>query len=62
MTTQSNDLPRYPHMQKHMASGHINVQTKFSNKLINHTVKIKLIHINTETYHIYLIKSQNTPI
>ena len=62
MTIQNNGLSRYPHMQKHMVSGHTNVQTKFSNKLVNHTVETELIHINTETYHIYLIKSLNTPI
>jgi hypothetical protein len=36
MTTQNNGLPRYPHMQKHIASGYIHVQMKFSNKLVNH--------------------------
>ena len=49
-------------MQKHMPSGHIHVQTKFLNKLINHTVKTELIDTSTETHHIYLIKSQNTSI
>jgi hypothetical protein len=62
MTTQNNGLPRYPHMQKHMPSGHIHVQTKFLNKLVNHTVKTELIDTSTETHHIYLIKSQNTSI
>jgi hypothetical protein len=45
-----------------MASGHIHMQAKFSNKLVNHTVETKLIHTNTKTHHIYLIKRHNTPI
>ena len=40
MTTQNNGLPCYPHKQKHMASGDIHVQTKFSNKSVHHTVEI----------------------
>ena len=45
-----------------MVSGHIHMQTKFSNKLVNHTVETELIHINTETHHVYFIKSDNTLI
>ena len=44
-----------PYIHKHMASDHIHVRTKFSNKLINHTVETNLIHTNTETHHICLI-------
>ena len=58
MATQNNVLP---HKQKHMTSGHIHVRTKFSNKSINHTVETGLIHTNTETHHIYLIKSTTLP-
>ena len=61
-TTQNNGLPCYAHKQKHMASDHIYVQTKFSNKLVNQIVDTELIHTNTETHHIYHIKRHNTPI
>ena len=56
MTTQNNNLPPQtcPFKQKHIASDHIHVRTKFSNKLINHTVETSLIHTNTETNHICL--------
>ena len=37
-----------------MTNGHIYVQTKFSNKLVNHVVETELIHTNIETHHIYL--------
>ena len=65
-TTQNNGLPPQtcPYKQKHIASDHIYVQTKFSNKSINHTVKTKLIHTNTETHHIcltyILLKAQHS--
>ena len=37
-----------------MASDHLHVRTKFSNKSINHTVETGLIHTNTKTHHICL--------
>ena len=56
MATQNNSLPPQtcPYKQKHMASDHIYVRTKFSNKSINHTVETGLIHTNTETHYICL--------
>ena len=52
----NNGLPPQTclYKQKHMASDHIHVRTKFSNKSINHTVETDLIHTNTETHHICL--------
>ena len=64
MTTQNNGLPpqTYLYKQKHMASDHIHVRTKFSNKSINHIVETGLIH--TETHHIcltyILLKAQHS--
>ena len=54
--TRNNGLPPQTcfYKQKHMASDHIHVRTKFSNKSINHTMETGLIHMNTETHHIYL--------
>ena len=53
---QNNGLPPQtcPYKQKHMASDHIHVRTKFSNKSINHIVETGLIHTNTEIHHICL--------
>ena len=67
MATQNNGLPHkpIPTNKKHMANDHIHVQTKFSNKSINHTVETGLIHTNTETHHIcltyILLKAQHSP-
>jgi hypothetical protein len=66
MATQNNGLPpqTYPYKQKHMANDHIHMQTKFSNKSINHTVETGLIYTNTETNHIcltyILLKAQHS--
>ena len=38
------------------------VETKFSNKSINHIVETDLFHTNTETHLIYFIKRHKTPI
>ena len=61
MATQNNGLPPSPsqicpYKQKHIASGYI-----ISNKSVNHIVETDLIHINTETHHIYLTKNTTLP-
>ena len=54
--TQNNSLlpQTCSYEQKHMASGHIHVLTKFLNKSIKHTIETSLTHTNTETHHIRL--------
>jgi hypothetical protein len=52
--TRQHKIMACPYKQKRMASNHIHVRTKFSNKSIDHTVETSFIHTNTETHHICL--------
>ena len=52
--TRQHKIMACPYKQKHMASDHIHVRIKFSNKSINHTVETSFIHTNTKTHHICL--------